>query len=194
MRFDEIVGKVSKRNPRRVVLDLLGERISKSGESTDRHPNREIVALYVACVNVLRVRMTSNCVALAPKADGWAISLFAFFRDAINLHQLRIVDVATKCSINRLDVEFQAIAGELDAISQAACKILDEVPRTGRVATCNQPTRHQLGICVNRGPKPRISSAWILLGNVRSDVLLFAVAERPAFIDLHPVAFQVDRK
>src|ERR1019366_1256389 len=48
-------------------------------------------------------------------------------RQAVNLHQLGIVDVACKRFVNSLDVHLQAIAGKLDAIRQTARKVFDEI-------------------------------------------------------------------
>jgi hypothetical protein len=39
-----------------VVLNLLGERIGEASESTHVHPHREVLALYVAGVDVFLVR------------------------------------------------------------------------------------------------------------------------------------------
>src|ERR1035437_7806378 len=191
MNLDEVVCEVPERNRRRVVLDLFRECVSQPRESANRHPNREIVTLDITAVDVLRVRGSGNRVALAAKARSGAVALLSVVGDSVDLNQHRVVNVAAERLVNRLNVEFQAIAGKLDAIGQPPRKIFDEVSRAVRVALRNKPTGYQLGIGVNRGPEPRIASAGVLLGHIRRNVLLLGVHKRPAFIHLHPFAVQV---
>ena len=191
MYLNEVVGEISERNRRRVVLDLFGEGVSQPREPANRHANREIMALNIAGVDVLWVRRAGNRVALASKAHSGAVALLSVVGDSVDLDQHRVVNVAAECLVNGLDVQLQSIARELNAIGQPACEVFDEVTRTVRVARRNEPARYQLGVGVNRGPKPRIASAGVLFGHIRRNVLLFGVHERPALVHLHPFAIQV---
>ena len=191
MYLNEVIGEVSERNRRRVVLDLFGEGVSQPREPANRHANREIMALNIAGVDVLRVRRAGNRVALASKAHSGAVALLSVVGHSVDLDQHRVVNVAAECLVNRLNVELQAIAGKLDAIGQPPRKIFNEVPSAVRIAVCNRPTRYQLRIGINCSPEPCIARAGVLRGDVCRDVLLLAVAEGPAFINLHPFAVQV---
>lgn len=189
--LNEVVSEVAESNRRRVICEFLGEGISKSSKSPNRHANRKVVALDITSADVLRVWGTGNCVALTPETNGGAITFLSIFRNAIHLHQLGVVDIIAKCLIDCLGVKLQTIAGELDAIRQSTREVLDEVSRGLRCSRSNHPAGHELGIGIDCGPQPRVTSAVVLLRDIRGDVLSLAVAERPAFIDLHPFAFQV---
>ena len=191
MNLDEVVGEVSQGNGCDMVLDLFREGISQSGEPACSHPHAKVVPFDIAGVDVLRVGVAGNRVALATKANSGAIALLRAFGYAVYLNQHRVVHIATERLINRLDVHLESIAGKLDAIRQTACKVFDEIAGGLRIAFADQPARHQLGVRINRGPEPRIASAGVVGCNLWRHVLLFGVAEAPAFIDLHPFAFEV---
>jgi hypothetical protein len=190
MNLNEVVGEVAKCSRGDVVLDLLRERIRKSSEPANCHPNRQVMSLDIARVNVLRVRLSNDGVALAPDALGGAVALLSIVRDTVDLHQHRIVYVAAKCFIHRLDVKLQAIASKLDAIGQATRKVFNEVPSGFWGPLPDVPARYQLGISVNCGPEPRIARAGVIVRDGRSNILRLRVDERPAFINLHPFAPQ----
>ena len=191
VNLDEVVGKVAKRHSGSMILDLLTEGVGQSGESTNGHTDRKIMPFRITSADILWVRGAGNCVALVSEADSGAITSLFIFRNAIDLHQLSEVDIIAKCLIYRLDIKLQAIASELDAIRQPTRKVFDEITSADGVTLGNEPAWNQFCISVNRGPQPGVASARILLGDLRRDVFLFAIAIRPAFIDLHPFAFQV---
>jgi hypothetical protein len=55
----------------------------------------------------------------------------------------------------------------------------------------NRHARDQLRIGVHRDPEPHRTRARNLRGNLRRDVALLAVVERPEFIDLNPTAGEI---
>ena len=191
MNLDEVVGKVSQSNGRDMVLDLFREGVCQSGKPACGHPHAEIVPLDIACVDVFRVGLADDRVALATKANSGAVALLRAFGYAVDLDQHRVVHIATERLINRLDIHLQAIAGKLDAIRQAARKVFDEITGGLRITLADQPARYQLGIRVNRGPEPRIARAGIIGRYLWRHVLLLGVAKRPALINLHPFALEV---
>ena len=191
MNLDEVVGKVPECNGSDMVLDLLREGISQPSEPANRHPHRQIMPLDIAGVDVLRVWVAGNCVALASQAHGGAVAPFRAFGYAVNLHQHRVVHIARKRLIDRLDVKLQSITSKLNAIRQTARKVFDEIAGALGIAFANQPAGYQLGISVNRGPEPRIARAGVLRGDIGRHVLLLGVAKRPTFINLHPLACEV---
>ena len=191
MNLDEVVGEVPDCNGGDVVFDLFREGVSQSSEPAYRHPHAEIVPFYVTGVDMLRVGVAGNRVALATKANSGAIALVRAFGYAVDLDQHRIVHIAAKRLIDRLDLHLKAIAGKLDAIRQTARHVFDEIAGAFRIALADQPARYQLGIGVNRRPEPRIASAGVIRCDLWRDVLLLGVAKRPALINLHPFAFEV---
>jgi len=191
MNLDTVIGEVTERDGSHMVLNLLGESSSQSIESAYRHPNREVMTFDVASVDVLRIGCSGNRVTLTSKAHSGAVALLSIVGNTVDLHQHRVVHVAAKRPINRLDVKLQSIAGKLDAIRQSSSKIFNKVPRSFRGTLPDVPARHQLAVCVNCGPEPCIARTGVVLSDVRGDVLLFGIHERPALINLHPFAFQV---
>lgn len=191
MNIDKVVGEVSQGNGCDVVLDLFREGVRQSGETARRHSHAEIVPLDIAGVDVFWVGVAGNGVALATNALGRAVALFPIVRDTVNLHQHRVVHIARKRLVHRLDVHLESIAGKLNAIRQTACKVFDEIAGAFRIALADQPARYQLGIGVNRGPEPRISRAGVVLRYGGRYVLLLGVAKRPALINLHPFTLKV---
>ena len=191
MNLDEIVGEVTERHGRDMVLNLFREGVSQSSEPAHCHPNRQVMTFDVAGVDVLRVGVADDGMALASQAYGGAVPLFSAFGYTVDLNQHRVIDIARKRLVNSLDVHLKAITGKLNAIRETARKVFDEVPSAFRVPLADQPARHQLGIGVNCGPEPRIARAGVLCCNIFRNGLLFAVAKGPAFINLHPFAFEV---
>lgn len=191
MNLDEVVGEVSQGYGCDVVLDLFREGISQSRKPACCHPHAEILPLDIAGVDVFRVGVAGNCVALTSQAHSGAVPFLRAFSYAVDLNQHRVVNIAAERLINRLDVQLQAIAGKLDAIRQTARQVFDEIAGGLRIALADQPARYQLGICVNRGPEPCIARAGVVRGNLWRHVLLLGVAKRPALINLHPFALKV---
>ena len=64
---------------------------------------------------MFRIGFALNDFSFAADALGWAIPNFLLAR-TIHLNQLCIINVGSKCSLNRFEVTFQAIACELNAV------------------------------------------------------------------------------
>src|ERR1039458_10218044 len=150
MNLDKVVGEVSQGNGRDMVLDLFRKGISQSGKPARSHPHAEVMTFDIARVYVFGVGRSSNRVALTTKAHGGAVTLLSIVRDTVDLHQHRVVDIARKRLINRLDIKLQAIAGKLHAIRKTAGKVFDKVSGTLRIALANQPARYQLSVGIDR--------------------------------------------
>ena len=191
MNIDEVVCEVGQSNGGDMVLDLFRKGISQSSKPARCHPHAEVVAFNIARVDVLGVRHTGNRVTLATKAHGGAVALLSVVGDTVDLNQHRVVHVARKRLIDRLDVKLQAITGKLDAIRQTARKVFDEIAGAFRIALADEPAWYQLGIGINRGPEPRIARAGVVRRDLWRHVLLLGIAKRPALINLHPFAQEV---
>ena len=165
MNLDEVVGEVSQGNGRDVIINLFREGISQASEPACSHPHAEVMSFDITGIDMLRVWVAGNSVALTSKAYSGAVALLSTFSDSVDLDQHRVVNIARKRLINRLDVHLQSIAGKLDAIRQTAGKVFDKVAGTLGVALADQPARHQFGIGINRGPEPRIACAGVLGGD-----------------------------
>ena len=191
MNLDEVVGEVPECNGGDMVLNLFREGVSQASEPPYRHPNRQVVSLDIASVDVLWVGHPGNGVTLATKTYSGAVALLSVIGDTVDLDQHRIVHVARKRLIDRLDVKLQAVTGKLDAIGKTARKVFNKIAGAFGIAFADEPAWYQLGIRVNRGPEPCIACAGILRRDIGRHVLLLGIAKRPALINLHPFALEV---
>ena len=125
----------------------------------------------------------------AADALGWAVPNFLLTR-TINLNQLGIINVGSESAFDGIKVNAQAVCGELDAMREPFCQIVNEHLRRSRVTIAGHERRNQFCVRVNRNPSPNVSVSEFpfLFGGY---VLLFRVAELPNFIALNPLAFQV---
>jgi len=132
MNLDEVIGEISESNGGNTILNLLGKRISQPSEPANSHANRRIVSFDVACVDVLWIGIAGYGVLLAGQAHSGAVTLLALGIIAMNLDQLRVVDIVSKRLIYSFDVHLQAIASKLNAIRKTARKILNEITCAAR--------------------------------------------------------------
>ena len=58
---------------------------------------------------------------------------------AVQLHQLRIVNIATERALNGLQVRPMAVRGQLDAVRQPGAQVVHESNRVLAVAPAHQP-------------------------------------------------------
>ena len=87
MHTAEVVPHEIERHGRRVVLDLLRERIGQAREAAHRHPHRQVLALDVAGRDVLAVRVARDDLAVDTEALRRAVPLLAFGIVPVNLGQ-----------------------------------------------------------------------------------------------------------
>src|SRR5947209_1960226 len=82
-----------------------------------------------------------------------------------------------------------AVTSKLNTIGKPRCEVVDECHGIFAVAPAHKPRWDQLGIGVDRGPRPYIAIGEVPLGG--RNVLLLAVNECPDFIDLNALAGEV---
>jgi hypothetical protein len=85
-----------------------------------------------------------------------------------------------------------AVRGELDAILEPAGHVLHELGRAGGISSADVEGRNQLGVRVDRDPRPHGADA--LLAPFRSNVLLLGANEAPDFVALDTPAGQVPQR
>lgn len=93
MDANESVVHVEQGNRMNVIFNLLAVRIGQAGEPAHIHPHVEILALHKAGADVLRFWAADDVDAFGAKTFVWAVALLPFGIVAVNLHQLRVVDV-----------------------------------------------------------------------------------------------------
>src|SRR5581483_3777466 len=72
-------------------------------------------------------------------------------------------------------------------------EIVHELTRSTRVACTDHPRSNQLGIGTQRGPRPDVTNTEDAFQVLR-DILFLRADERPDFIALHPLAWQVAQR
>src|SRR5436190_17719510 len=98
MNAAKIVMHVVQRDRGDVILDFLREGIRQTSEAAHLHTHGEILALYVAGADVLRIRIAKANGFLASCADGGAVAFLRFYSGfiAIVLNDLGEVDFIGK--------------------------------------------------------------------------------------------------
>ena len=196
MNPNEVVVHVVDRDGRDVVLDLLRERIGESREPANLHPHREVLAFDIAGADMLGIGIADQRFLLAANAFRRAVLPCAgstlIDRSTIPLNQGRIVHVIAESSRNRMEVDPQAVRGQLNPIRQTALKILNEDLGRVPVAVPDHPGADEFRIGVHRNPGPDIASVGIGGGQPRCDVLLFGRDEAPNLVALNPFARKIN--
>jgi len=116
----ELVPHVEQGNHRNVVIELFAERVRKSGEAAVVHPKVQVLSLHVAGADVLWIGSSDNFDLLRAKTLRGAVALLSLRIVAVDLRQLRIVDVVCKGVGNSRQVHLMAVRGQLNPIRQAA--------------------------------------------------------------------------
>ena len=125
-----------------------------------------------------------------PGAFGGAVAaLETLWGRAIELHKLRIIDLAAECGIDRVEVRLVSVRRDLNAGNKARRKIDNELVGCAAVTPADVPAWDQLRVGVRREPKPSVAS--VSLGALHAgNVLLLDRDEAPDFIDLEALAVE----
>lgn len=103
MEPQEIIIHEVQRHGVGVVLDLLRERICEPGEPAHVHPHREVLPLYVGRGDVRVVWPALDGGLTDAAAFGRAVAALRAARwGAVELYQLRVIDIGTKGALDRL--------------------------------------------------------------------------------------------
>ncbi len=108
----------------------------------------------------------------------------------VYLDQLLVVYRFTESIEHRIQICLQSIRGKLNAILQTCSQIRDENPGSLCIALAKGPADNEFCIRINGGPGPDVTSDLALCNFVR-DILLLAVAESPALINLNSLARKI---
>jgi hypothetical protein len=121
---NEIVESREQRDRPHVVLDLLWECIRQSGKVAHVHPHVQVLPLSKRRADMLGVRVAFDRRLDRSGAFGRAVAaLHALRRSAVNLHNLSVVNVATECALDRLQIRPMAIVGKLDAVGEPGAQM-----------------------------------------------------------------------
>ena len=108
MDLDEVVREVAKGHGCDVVLNLFAERIRQASEAAVRHSHRKVLPLYIAGVDVGRIWVAGNRVALAGEAHSWTVALLALRVDSTEERTFQTERLGNLTVIYRSDNEFMS--------------------------------------------------------------------------------------
>ena len=173
------------------VFHLPGKGVGQASHATHSHPHREVVPLANAGRNVHVSRLADNLGLASAHANGgrvaglWRVVVGL----AVNLHQLRVVDLTAESILNGLEIWAMAVRGHLDAIGEPSRQIMHEVVSGIGIPVAYIPARYKLGFGINCGPRPNVAPAMTLFfcGNVR----FLGSHERPNFVALDTLARKI---
>lgn len=190
---NEVVMHVEDCQRGNVVLGLLGESIGEPGEPAHAHTHGEILALHIAGIRQLHIWLADLGSLLAANAGGGAV---AGLRDVLawapeSLLNDGIVDIVRERRFDYPEVQPQAVRAQLNAMREAAGKIVDEQLGGDEIPLADLPGANQFGLGVDSDPCPAIARVRIAFQHLRSDVGLLRSDERPNFIALNPFALEV---
>jgi hypothetical protein len=96
-----------------VIVELLAERVGEPGKAPHVHPHRKVLALHIACRDVLRIRISHYNLAVASDARRRRVSFFGFLRRAVNLLEGSEVHIHAERALYSLQVGFVTVCGDL---------------------------------------------------------------------------------
>lgn len=187
MKAAEVVEAEEQPERGDVVPELLGMGVRESGVPAHAHAKGQIVPFHVAGRDVFLVRAPRDRVLLRSQALGWAVPMIPLRGRAVDLDELREVDIPGKGILYRGEVHSVAVRRELNSVQQTAREILHEFRGTPGIPRADQEAGDQLGVGVHRGEGPEVAvaeHALLRLGHV----LRFGVAEGPDLVHLKPLA------
>ena len=186
----EVVVHMEQSQHSDVIFELLTEGVCQSGEPPHVHSHGEILSLNVRRADVLRVGRSDNRLSFGPKTLRRAVTGCPLGIAAINLNQLRVVDILSEGIRDGGQIHLVSVRGQLDSIRQPACNVPKELRRTPGVPPSCQPRQDKLALGLNGRERPNVATdTGFHLG--LCDVLLLAPDKRPDLIDLDPLGRNV---
>jgi len=186
----EVVVHEVKRHGEGMHFNLLAEAIGQTREAPHLHPHGEILTLNEAGRDVPFVwRAGDRCTRGAKKPSGRIPRpLIVVSGRSVSLRQYREINIGSERVINTLQIHAVAVRRQLHAVGKTRSNVVHEIVGACLRALSDEPRHHQLRIGVNRGPRPAVAPLTLF---VFRDVLRFCADERPNFIALNPLRFQV---
>ncbi len=135
-----------------------------------------------------RVGVAFHGVLLGPDADGRAVAAPRRGRiGPVNLLDGRVIRIGAEGLFHRPTIGVVGICRDLDALrGDPAAQVIGDGQGGLAAAVPDEVAHHELGIGIERRPRPHVASAF-RGGLGGCDVLRLGITERPDFIDLDPL-------
>src|SRR6266481_2635486 len=172
------------------IAKFLRKGIGQSGKPSHLHSHGQILSFHKRRADIFLNRVP--LFNLGDRLKDWAWGVFGrvvmLAVIAIEFYQLSEVNVCAKSSVNGVNVEPETIRGELHSLGETLRKIVNKIIR-GRGRTLADDKRgNQFCFRVNGHKNPLVAKLFRV---VFADSALLLEPERPYFIALDKVAFQV---
>src|ERR1700721_331635 len=112
---------------------------------------------------MLRIGVAAHDLHVTTDARCRGIPLLILSRSAVNLLQLRVVDVRSECALYGVKVCPVTVCSDLDSIADALSAVVHKLRRPTGVTSADQVTYTDLGVGINCRPGPRIAPPFGLL-------------------------------
>src|ERR1017187_6111543 len=89
----EVVVHMKQRDHGNVISEFLAKGIRQARKAPYVYSHVEILPLYIAGADMVGIRRPNDSIASGPKTLRRAVAMLSFGIGAVNLHQLRLVNV-----------------------------------------------------------------------------------------------------
>src|SRR5438270_6945153 len=137
-----------------VVFDLLGESICEARKTAHSHSHGQVLPLYVAGRNMLRVGIPAYHFHVASDAGCRGIARVIFQGSAIDFLQSGEISISTKGTFNRFQVSAMSVCSDLNAASDTASTIVHKLFCPTCIPAANQITDTEFCVCIDASPCP----------------------------------------
>src|ERR1022692_2951980 len=186
----EVVVHMKQRQHSDVIFELLTEGVRQPGKPPHIHSHVEILSLNEGRADVLWVGRANDRLSLGAKTLRRAVTGCSLGIVAVNLDQLRVIDILSEGIWYSRQIHLVAVRGQLDSIRQPVCNVPNELRRPPGIPPSFQPRQDKLALRFNRGKRPNVATdASFHLG--KGDVLLLAPDKRSDLVNLHPLGRNV---
>jgi hypothetical protein len=186
MDANEIVVHMKQGQHSDVIFELLAEGVSQPGEAPHIHPHVKVLPFNVGRADVFVVGRTDNVNPLGAKTLRRAVTGRSLGIVAVDLYQLREVDILREGVGYSRQLHLVAVRGQLDSVRQTAFNVPKKLRRTPGVPPSCHPGDYELALGLNGRERPNVATDAGFHFGFR-DVLLLATDKRPDLIDLNPL-------
>jgi hypothetical protein len=190
MNTAEIVIREVQRDSGFQIFQLFRESIGQSGKPSHLHSHGQILPFHVRRADMFLIRVPLFNLGYRLKYWAWGVfgRVVMLAVIAVQLYKLRKVHICPKRPIHGVNVEPETVCSDLHSFGETLRKIVNKICSGSSGTLADKERRNQFCFGINGHKNPLVAK----LGRVifpHSALLL--KAERPYFIALDKVAFQV---
>jgi hypothetical protein len=168
------------------IVQLLGKGVGQSRKPSHHHSHGQVLPFNVTRTDFLLIRVSLNDLGYNFEDWTWGVFCRAVMLPviAVQLDKLREVHVRTKGILNCLNVEPEAVCGDLHSLCETLRQVINECARGSSRTLANGKTGNKFCNWVNGHENPSIAKFG---GVFFAASLLFLVHKAPNLIGLDKV-------